>query len=97
LREYDDLDYDQKILELQRQILELQDLHAQMLNRSRLLWTLTLVFGGCLAFSLAIVLLHGFKVGGFSLDVTTLNILVTATLGEIAGLLGIGYGALFKK
>jgi hypothetical protein len=97
LREYEDPEYDQKILDLQRQVIELQELSSQIKNRSLLLWTLTVVFGGCLFFSLVIVLLHGFKVAGFSLDVTTMNILVTGTLGELAGLLAVGYGALFRK
>jgi hypothetical protein len=97
LREYEDPEYDRKILELQRQIIELQELRKQIQNRSLLLWTLTIVFGGCLFFSLVIVILHGFKIAGFSLDITTMNILVAGTLGELAGLLGVGYGALFRK
>jgi hypothetical protein len=97
LRDYEDLDYEVKILEIQRQISELQELHIQIQDRTRLLRTLTIIFGGGLIFSLTCVILYGFNIGGFKLEVSTINILVGATWGEVAGLLGIVYGALFKK
>jgi len=96
-REYEDPDYEKKILDIQRQIEELRELHVKIQDRTVLLRTLTIIFGAGLGFSLACVILYGFKLGGFDLEVSTINILVAATLGEVAGLLGIVYGALFKK
>lgn len=97
LRDYEDPDYEKKILDLQRQVAELHEFHIRIQDRTVLLRTLTIIFGGGLGFSLACVILYGFKLWGFSLDASTVNLLVGATLGEIAGLLGIVYAALFKK
>jgi hypothetical protein len=92
-----ELDYEERMLEVQRQIAELQELHLQIRDRTALLWTLTIIFGGGLGFSLACIIAQAVRLGGFNLEVSTINILAGATLGEVAGLLGIVYGALFKK
>jgi hypothetical protein len=44
-----------------------------------------------------IFFLHGFKYQGFTLSEGILDRLAIATIGEVAGLGGIVYGALFKK
>ena len=54
-------------------------------------------FGGLLISTLAIILLQGFNLGGFDLQMDFLSWLGAATIGEVAGLLLIVYGALFKK
>ena len=70
---------------------------SELLLRQRgfnfLLW----VYGGLLACTVAIFFLQGFGVWGFRLDDTLLQWLGGATVGEIAGLLALVYGFLFKR
>jgi hypothetical protein len=58
-----------------------------------LLWA----YGGLLLASIVILGLQGFKAWGFNLDATLLKWLGGATIGEIAGLLALTFGAVFRK
>jgi hypothetical protein len=58
---------------------------------------LFVAYGGLLASTMAVIFLQGFHFGGFQLDQTFLNWLGGATIGEVAGLAALVYGALFKN
>jgi hypothetical protein len=59
-------------------------------TKSRIVTFLLWAYGGLLATTMGIFFLQGFShVTGFSLDLGTLHWLGGATIGEIAGLLGI--------
>jgi hypothetical protein len=58
-----------------------------------LLWA----YGGLLLATMVIFYLQGFKAWGFNLDGSLLKWLGGATIGEIAGLLTLTLGAIFKK
>jgi hypothetical protein len=53
-------------------------------------------YAGLLAATMLIFFLQGFRLWGFSLDPTLLRWLGGATVGEVAGLLGITFRALFR-
>ena len=54
-------------------------------------------YAGLLASTVLIIFLQGFQLWGFQLDAGFLNWLGAATIGEVAGLAALVYGALFKK
>jgi hypothetical protein len=83
------LEYDLKQVELdvRRQELEAQVKRDALL--ARMLIILTWVFVSLLAATLAVFVLQGFQIGGFSLDREVLLLLGGATIGEVAGLLSI--------
>ncbi len=58
-----------------------------------LLW----VFPGLLIFTILVILFQGFNYYGFKLESSFLHWLGAATIGEIVGLGGVVYGALFRK
>jgi len=53
-------------------------------------------YGGLLAATMLIFFLQGFKLGGFAIEAGLLKWLGGATMGEIAGLLTLTFGAVFK-
>ncbi len=58
-----------------------------------LLWA----YAGLLIATMAIFFLQGFKLWGFNLDSGLLKWLGGATIGNIAGLLTLTFGAVFKR
>jgi len=46
-------------------------------------------------FTLLVIVLEAFNVGGFDLETTTINILATSILAEAVGLVGIAFKWLF--
>jgi hypothetical protein len=54
-------------------------------------------YGGTIFATFVIFFLQGFKVAGFNLDTGLLMRIGIATVGEIAGLAALVYGALFRK
>jgi hypothetical protein len=54
-------------------------------------------YGGLLLATMVIFFLQGFKAFGFNLEGALLKWLGGATIGEIAGLLTLTFGAVFKK
>src|SRR5712691_1535347 len=54
-------------------------------------------YASLLAASVLIIFLQGFQIWGFMLDAGFLNWLCAATIGEVAGLAALVYGALFRK
>ncbi|MGC9947278.1 MAG: hypothetical protein ABSF64_12990 [Bryobacteraceae bacterium] len=58
---------------------------------------LLVAYGGLLLATMAIFYFQGFKAWGFNLDATLLKWLGGATIGEIAGLLTLTLGAVFRK
>ena len=65
--------------------------------RRRAVIFLFFCYGLILSASFAIFFFDGFKFHGFSIPESILDRLAIATIGEVAGLGGIVYGALFKK
>ncbi len=66
-------------------------------QQNKIINFLLAAFGGLLLATMAIFYLQGFKSWGFSLDGALLKWLGGATIGEIAGLLTLTMGAVFKK
>jgi hypothetical protein len=54
-------------------------------------------YGFMLAATMFIIILQGFRVGGFNLDATFLKWLGAVTLGEVGGLAATVYGAPFRR
>ena len=54
-------------------------------------------YGGLLLCTMTVIFFQGFKVYGFALEQQFLNWLGAATIGEVAGLAYLVYGALFRK
>lgn len=90
LREYEDPGYEAMMVGLNERI-------AILKSRQRVLKTFTWIFAGALFFTLLIIILQGFSVGGFSLDTTTINLLAGATVAEIGGLLGTAFAWLYAQ
>ncbi len=65
--------------------------------RRRAIVFLFVSYGVILIATLAIFFFQGFKFKGFTIADSILDRLAIATIGEVAGLGGIVYGALFKK
>lgn len=89
-REYEDPEYDKHIQDLNERIQILE-------SQRRVLNTFIWIFAGALLFTLSIITLQGFSIGGFNLDTTTINLLAGATIAEIAGLLGTAFAWLYAK
>jgi hypothetical protein len=54
-------------------------------------------YGFMLSATMLIILLQGFRIGGFNLDAIFLEWLGAITLGEVGGLAATVYGALFRR
>lgn len=54
-------------------------------------------YGGVLSATMAIFVLQGFQLGGFHLDPALLKWLGGATIGAVAGLLTLTFGAVFQR
>ena len=65
--------------------------------QQRMVSFLLRAYGASLAATLAIFLLQGWHLWGFNLDAALLKWLGGATIGEIAGLLTLTFGAVFKR
>lgn len=68
---------------------------AQLQTQGDILKLLGFFFGGAILFTLVIIILQGFKLWGFVLDTSTINLIGAATIGEVAGLLGIVVKTIF--
>jgi hypothetical protein len=66
-------------------------------QQNKIINFLLIAFGGLLFATMAIFYLQGFQCWGFHLDGALLKWLGGATIGEIAGLLALTLGAVFKK
>jgi hypothetical protein len=65
--------------------------------REKALKFLFKAFGGLLACTIVIIILQGFHLWNFTLEIEFLRWLGVATVGEVATLLTIAIGSLFKK
>ena len=70
---------------------------SELLLRQRGFSFLLWAYGGLLVCTMAIFFFQGFGVWNFKLDPTLLQWLGGATVGEIAGLLALVYGFLFRR
>lgn len=66
-------------------------------QQGKIITFLLIAYGGLLVATMVIFYLQGFKAWGFNLDGSLLKWLGGATIGEIAGLLTLTFGAVFKK
>ena len=66
-------------------------------QQDKIISFLLVAYGGLLLATMGIFYLQGFKTWGFNLDGNLLKWLGAATIGEIAGLLTLTFGAVFKK
>lgn len=80
-----------------KEFIEREEALSNIAMRERAVTFLFTVYGGLLASTVIIIFLQGFHWGGFNLDPGFLNWLGGATIGEVAGLASLVYGALFKK
>jgi hypothetical protein len=71
-------------------------LHRMEMQRGALRF-LYRAYGFLLAATITIIILQGFRVGGFNLDATFLKWLGAVTLGEVGGVAATVYGALFRR
>lgn len=71
-------------------------LRHTLTQREKIIQFLLWSYGGSLLATMSIFYLQGFKVWGFNLDATLLKWLGGATIGELAGLLTLAVGAVFK-
>ena len=71
-------------------------LHRMEMQRGALSF-LYWAYGFLLAATVLIILLQGFRIGGFNLDASFLKWLGAVTLGEVGGLAATVYGALFRR
>jgi uncharacterized membrane protein YqjE len=92
-----ELDLEQREIRLEKQKAELEEQLRNMQRQDRVLMILTLIFTALIVFSLVIILLNGFGIGGFQIDTTTLNLLAGSTIAEVAGLLAIALRGIFKR
>ena len=87
-REYDDPEYEAQIQSLKERIQILED-------RRRVLYIFIGIFSAALFVTFLIIILQSFNIT--KLDTSTINILATATIGQIAGLLYIAYKWLYAQ
>jgi hypothetical protein len=80
-----------------KEFIEREEALSNIAMRERAITFLFTAYGGLLASTVIIIFLQGFHLGGFNLDSGFLNWLGGATIGEVAGLAGLVYGALFRK
>jgi len=76
---------------------ELASHASNVVSRRTMISFLLWAYGGLLACSMVIFFLQGFHLWGFALEISTLNWLGAATVGEIAGLLTIAMRFLFES
>jgi len=89
LQEYDDLDYQETKIKLEERIQILE-------SRERVLKIFTILFAVALFLSFLAVFLKGFSIRGFSLETSTIDLLVKGIIAEVAVLLGIGISWLYS-
>ena len=82
-------------LDIRKRELELEIKKMKIEYRSYMMVFLVGIFAFLVVFTGSIIILHGFSIGGLNLDTTTVNILATATIAEVAGLLTIALKWLF--
>ncbi|OGO63978.1 MAG: hypothetical protein A2Z45_10845 [Chloroflexi bacterium RBG_19FT_COMBO_55_16] len=92
-----ELEVEQQVIELEQQNAKLEEKLRNIGRQERILIILTVFFTGLIVFTLGLILLDGFNIGGFSLDTTTLNLLAGTTVAEVAGLLAIALRGIFKS
>jgi hypothetical protein len=83
--------------ELEAVELDLVERRRRMDRQDQVLNNLTWIFSGLTVFTLTIILLHGFQLGGFALEENLIIMLGAATVGEVAGLLAIAINALYQS
>jgi len=82
--------------EVRQKEIYIEDQEAEMIGRrhmterqEKLFTILVYAFPVSVAFTLIVVLLDGLHIGGLDVDTSTVNLLIGATIAEIAGLLTI--------
>lgn len=88
---------DMQFIEYSNAMFEMRDKESRLLMRERSFRFLLICYGMLLFSTMTIIFFQGFKFLNFNLDPIFLKWLGIATIGEIAGLAGIVYGALFKS
>ncbi|ETX08554.1 MAG: hypothetical protein ETSY2_04710 [Candidatus Entotheonella gemina] len=80
-----------------KEYIEHEEAMSNIALRERAASFLSKAYAGLLASTVLIIFRQGFHLWGFQLDAKFLNWLGAATIGEVAGLAALVYGALFKK
>ena len=80
-----------------KEFIEREEALSNIAMRERAVTFLFTAYGGLLASTVIIIFLQGFHLWGFNLESGFLNWLGGATIGEVAGLASLVYGALFRK
>jgi hypothetical protein len=84
-------------INIEREKVSRMDRKRAIYSREKVLSKLMLIFTVLIAINLLIVFLSGFRLFGFSIDRTTLNLIVSTIIPEVAGLLAIVLRGLFGK
>ena len=70
---------------------------GKMAQQERGLKFLFRAYSGLLIFTAVVIILQGFRIGGFELEPGFLHWLGGAAIGEISGLAALGYGAVYRR
>lgn len=82
-------------IELLEKLAKLEETIQGINRRALLSLVIILVFGLIMLFTLFIIILDGFRIGGFELDQTSANILAGSLLVEVIGLVGLQLRVLY--
>ena len=80
-----------------KEYIEHEEAMSNIALRERAASFLFKAYVGLLTATVLIIFLQGFQLWGFKLETGFLNWLGAATIGEVAGLAALVYGALFRK
>ena len=80
-----------------KEYIEHEEAMSTIALRERAASFLFKAYAGLLASTVLIIFLQGFHLWGFHLEAGFLHWLGAATIGEVAGLAALVYGALFRK
>lgn len=80
-----------------KEFIEREEALSTIAMREKAVTFLFWAYGGLLASTVIIIFFQGFHLWGFSLESGFLKWLGGATIGEVAGLAALVYGALFRK
>jgi hypothetical protein len=83
-------------LENERLSLELDEERRSAGRRGIFLYILLAIFAILIPITLVVIIADGLRLFGIDIDTTTINLLAAATIAEVAGLLAIGVGWLFR-
>ena len=70
---------------------------GKMAHQAKALTFLFTAYSGLLIFTAGVIIMQGFRVGGFNLDSEFLHWLGGATIGEVGGLAALVYGAVYRR